>query len=271
MDERGSFVLDEDRAHPARVYNCLLDGKDNFAADREAVAELAQAFPDVSRMARANRDFLHRAVAYLVGRGARQFLDIGSGIPTPPNLHEVAQSIDPGVRVVYVDNDPVVGAHCRALHSSTPAGRVAVIEADAATPAAILADPVLVETLDLAEPVALMLVSVLMYFDDDIVRDIVDTLAGALPSGSYLAISHPTADFAPDAVAAAVEVARGQGLTYIPRTFAEVEKLCDGWEMCSPGVVAMPAWHPRRPQLGDGNPYALAASTHYWVGVARKP
>jgi hypothetical protein len=264
------FVVETERAHPARVYNAALGGKDNYVADREAAAKLAAVMPDIPRMARANRDWMLRATRFLVRRGVVQFLDIGSGIPASPNLHQIAQEIDPQVQVIYVDNDPVVGAHWRALHTSTGQGRTEFVFADVTDPAAVLAAPELARNLALARPVALMMASVLMYFDDDTVHDMIKTLIGALPTGSYLAISHPTADFAPDTVAAAVKVAQAEGLTYISRTYAEVEKLFDGLELCLPGVVAMPAWWPSLREVRAINPYALASSTHYWVGVAVK-
>lgn len=270
MSDESPSDIDLSRPHPARVYDVFLDGKDNFEVDRAAAARLAAAMPDIPRMARANRDFMRRAVRRLVGtHGVRQLLDIGSGIPTRPNLHEVAQEIDPAARVVYVDCDQLVGTHSRALLASAPQGRVEFLLADATEPAGILAHPTLSTTLDLTEPVALMLVSVLMYFEDATAHDIVDTLLGALPPGSYLTISHPTGDFAPETVARAAAVARRTGLTYIPRSRAEVERLFAGVELCDPGVVAMPAWHPACADAADID--SLAASTHYWVGMGRMP
>jgi hypothetical protein len=262
--------VDLENAHPARVYDYFLRGKNNYEVDRVAAARLEAALPDIPLMARRNRDFMHRAVRRLVGvHGIRQFLDIGSGIPTRPNLHETAQDIDPAVRVVYVDYDHLVGAHSRALLASSPEGRVAFLLADATDPAAILAHPTVTETLDLAEPVALMLVSVLMYFEDATARAIVDTLLAGLPSGSYLTISHPTGDFAPDVIARAAAVASATGLTYIPRSRDEVERLFAGVRLDDPGLVAMPAWHPTCDITSDID--SLAASTHYWVGMGRKP
>lgn len=263
--------IDMSRAHPGRVYARFLGSKDNYIADREAADALEAALSDVPRMARANRDFMLRAVRRLVdAHGIRQLIDIGSGFPVSPNLHEVAQDVDPSARVVYVDNDVLVGTHSRALLTSTREGRVEFLLGDATNPAAILASSTLSRTLDLSEPVALMLVSVLMYFDDDTVHRIVDTLMDALPSGSYLTISHPTGDFAPDIIAKAAEVGRAAGLTYIARTRHDVEKLFSGVELCDPGVVAMPHWHPMSVDIAD-DPHSLAASTHYWVGMGRKP
>ena len=271
-DERSGepVELDLTRPHGARVYDYFLGGKDNFDVDRAAAAALEAALPDIPGMARANRDFMHRAVRRLVGtHGVRQVLDIGSGIPTRPNLHEIAQDLDPTARVVYVDNDPIVTTHSRALLSSTPQGRVDFVLADATDPAGVLADSAIGQTLDLTEPVALMLVSVLMYFDDAEIRTVVDTLLDALPSGSYLTISHPTGDFAPEVIAGAVQVARSTGLTYNPRPRAEVEKLFSGVELVEPGVVAMPVWYPAVSDI-TSDLDALSASTHYWVGMGRK-
>jgi SAM-dependent methyltransferase len=260
--------IDLDSAHPGRVYDYFLGGKDNYAADRVAAEALEEALPDIPRMARANREFLHRAVERVVGvHGVRQLIDVGSGIPTSPNVHEVAQGIAPAARVVYVDNDPLVGAHSRALLASSAQGAVEFVLADATDPAAILTDPRLRAAIDLAEPVGLLLVSVLMYFADGVARDVVDTVVGALAPGSYLVISHPTADFAPEVVAQAAAVGKESGLTYIPRTHQEVTRLFAGLELCPPGVVAMPAWHPRACAVGSA---ASAAATHYWVGMARK-
>jgi hypothetical protein len=258
--------IDLDRAHPARVYDYFLGGKDNYAADREAAAALA----DIPRMARANRDFLRRAVERLVGgHRVRQLIDIGSGIPTSPTVHEVAQEIDPAARVVYVDNDPLVGAHSRALLASTAQGAIEFVLADVTDPGAVVGDPRLQAVVDLAEPVGLLLVSVLMYFTDDVVREVVDALVGALAPGSFMVISHPTADFAPEVVARAAAVGRtSSGLTYIARSRAPVERLFTGLELCPPGVVAMPEWHPRACAVGSGSAGA-AASTH-WAGMARK-
>ena len=261
--------IDLTRAHPGRVYDYFLGGKDNYAADREAAAALAKALPDIPRMARANRDFLRRAVRRLVGVcGVRQLIDIGSGIPTSPNVHEIAQEIDPGARVVYVDNDPLVGAHSRALLTSSAAGAVEFLLADVTDPAAVIGDARLRAAVDLAEPVGLLLVSVLMYFTDEVVGEVVDTLVGALAPGSFVVVSHPTGDFAPEVMARAAAVGKKSGLTYLARSRDQVEGLFAGLALCPPGVVAMPEWHPRACAVGSSA--GLAASTHYWVGVARK-
>ncbi len=270
MDERrfpDPAGVDTSRPHPARVYDYLLGGKDNFAADRQAADAMTAQLPTLPDMIRANRAFLHRAVRHLVvDLGLRQFLDVGSGIPTAWNVHQVAQAADPGARVVYVDNDPVVAAHSRALLTGVTDGPTAFIAADARDPATILADPALAATLDLDRPVALMLVSVLMYFPDDIARDIVDTLLAALPRGSVITVSHPTADFDPGAAEQAVAAARAGGLTYLTRSRDEVAALFRGLEPIEPGVVPLLAWRPE-PGADPGD----VRSVYYWGGMARKP
>ncbi len=258
--------FDTGRAHPARVYDYWLGGKDNYAADRAAAEAMTAHEPAIPMMARANREFLAHAVAHLVsGLGVRQFLDIGSGIPTAGNVHEVAQYADPTVRVVYVDNDPVVLAHSRALLSSTPQGRTAFVAGDVLDPEAILADPLVFGTLDRDEPVAVMLVSVLMYFTDDQVVRIVSALLDAVPPGSYLTVSHPTADFNRDPTTGrrALAAAAAAGLIYRPRTRAEVAALFDGLDLVAPGVVPMLAWRPPPAPVDE-------RSVFYWVGMGRK-
>ena len=255
-------------AHPARVYDYFLGGKDNFAADRALGDALTAQIPSAPYSARANRAFLGRAVRYLVNeQGIRQFLDIGTGIPSAGNTHEVAQALAPDTRALYVDNDPIVLAHARALMSSHPAGATASIQADAREPGKILADPALRETLDLAEPVALMLLSILPFFrDNEDPQGIVSTLLDALPSGSYLTISHITADFIkPEQAANAVAAGQHSGVTYVPRTQAEIAAFFSGLDLVEPGVVPILAWHP-----DDGEPVDPHAASHY-AGMARKP
>ncbi|GII93444.1 SAM-dependent methyltransferase [Sinosporangium siamense] len=257
-------------AHSARVYDYWLGGKDNFAADRALGDAMVQAIPTLPVMARANRDLLGRAVRYLTQKaGIRQFLDIGTGIPTAGNIHDVSQSIAPESRVLYVDHDPIVLAHARALMASRPEGRTEFIMADLREPEAILAHPTLEKILDLDRPVALMLVAILMYFDnEDDPYTLVRTLLDALPSGSYLTITHPTADFDPESTGAAVAAATQAGIKLVPRTKAEVEKFFAGLEVVSPGVVPVLSWHP-----GEANEWPAddPNSVWYYAGVARKP
>ena len=279
----------ETTAHPARVYDYLLGGKDNFEPDRDAAEAMLTHVPDGRAMVRANREFLIRAVRVLAGDlGIRQFLDIGSGLPTQQNVHEVAQTIDPAASVLYVDKDAVVGAHARALLTPvTDLGMTGFLMADATDPVSILAEigsgSDLGATIDLTQPVGLMVVSMLMYFDDTTAHHVVRTLVDALPSGSYLTISHPTADFDPAAVAKAVAAGEKAGLTYIPRTLAQVEALFRGLDLVEPGVVPLPSWRPDRPpvevesgsaadRMADREAAATGAhlrSVYFYGGMAR--
>ena len=252
--------------HSARIYDYWLGGKDNFAADRAVADAIMQAIPTMRSMAAENRKFVHRAARDLVAKeGIRQFLDIGTGIPTRPNLHEIAQGIAPEARVVYVDNDPIVLVHARALMISSEEGRSEYIEADIHRPERILEEPVLRETLDLTKPVGLTLIAILMLIaDEDDPWGLVARLRDAMPSGSILAVTHPTADFNPEAVGQAVAAARGAGMTLVARTREEVARFFGDWELLEPGLVPVPAWRPDAP-VDDPE------ATYYWAGVARKP
>jgi hypothetical protein len=254
-------------AHPARVYDYLLGGKDNFAADRALGDALTEAMPSARAMVHANRDFLGRAVRYLVTKaGITQFLDVGTGIPTAENTHEVAQGAARESRIVYVDNDPIVLAHARALMTSDPAGATAFIQADLRDPGKILDDPALRSTLDLGEPVVLMLIAILMYIkDDEDPRGLVSTLMDALPSGSYLALTHPTADFNPAEVASAVAVTERAGISFTPRSQGQVAAFFDGLDLVDPGVVPVQAWHL------EGVPPGAIRTAYYYGAVGRKP
>src|SRR5882757_264652 len=187
--------IDTSRPHSARVYDYMIGGKNNFAADRETAAQVLKHSPNAHTAARENRAFLGRAVRFLAAEaGIRQFLDIGTGLPTANNVHEVAQAATPASRVVYADNDPMVLAHARALLTSSLEGRTAYIQADLRDPGSILASPVLREVLDLGQPVALMLIAVLHFIpDEDEPGKVIAALMDALPPGSYLAASHTTA------------------------------------------------------------------------------
>jgi hypothetical protein len=259
--------INTDVAHPARVYDYWLGGKDNFPADRALAEHIMEAIPTMRTMAAANRAFLSRAVRYLAEEaGIRQFLDIGTGIPTSPNVHEVAQAVAPDSRVVYVDNDPIVLAHARALLTSQEAGETSFIGADLQQPKSILDHPTLTSTLDLSQPVAVMLVAVLMYFrdtDNPNPFEMVATLLDAMPSGSYLAITHPTADFNAEAMGGAVAAAERSGVTLVPRNQAETEEFFAGLEVVDPGVTPVLSWRPDEP---PDDP----RSAYYWAGIARK-
>jgi trans-aconitate methyltransferase len=240
--------IDTSVAHQARVYDYLLGGKDNFAADREVGDRAMQAYPDSVAASRANRAFLGRAVRFLAGEaGIRQFLDIGTGIPSADNTHEVAQKVAPESRIVYVDNDPIVLAHARALLASAPEGQTAYLDADANDP-----DPILARaagTLDFSQPVAITLLSILHAIEDPYA--LTSRLVDAVPTGSYLAISIPASDIQPAGFA---EMARrlNEGIpcvTFALHGYAEVTRFFDGLELLEPGVVPVNYWRP-----GPGGP-----------------
>jgi hypothetical protein len=262
--------IDTTVAHSARVYDYWLGGKDNFAADRALGDAMVAAIPTLPMMARANRAVLGRTVRYLTGEaGIRQFLDIGTGIPSEGNIHEVAQSLAPETRVLYVDHDPIVLAHARALMTSSPEGMTEFIMADLREPESILNHPALAKTLDLGKPVALMLVAILMYFrDSDDPQGLVSTLVDALPSGSYLTITHPTHDFDPEAAYAANAAAAQAGITLVSRSKAEVEAFFTGLELVEPGVVPVLSW---RPDEADHYFADDPHSVYYYAGIGRKP
>ena len=264
----GGACVDVTRPHPARVYDSWLGGKTNFEADRQAAQAIAAQLPAVPAAARANRAFLQRAVRFLAQQGVEQFLDVGTGIPTSPNVHEVAQAVNPAVRVVYADNDPIVLAHARALLHGHPAGRTAYLQADLRDPEAILAHPVLAATLDLSRPVGLLLVAVLHFLTDaDDPWRVVARLLAALPSGSWLVASHATADGAdPRAVAAALAAGARAGYGISLRERAAVARFFDGLVLAEPGLVPVAAWRPDHPVALLRTPEVLA-----WAGAGRKP
>jgi O-methyltransferase involved in polyketide biosynthesis len=242
----GNVDLKTDIAHSARIYDYLLGGKDNFPADREAAANIVKAWSALPTGMRANRRFMARMAHHLAAEhGIRQFLDIGTGLPTSPNLHEVVQAVAPESRVLYVDNDPIVLVHARALLTSTPEGRTAYLDADFLTPEAILESDQLRDSLDLDEPVALSLIAILHFMlDDDEVRRIINRLMEPLAPGSILALSTTTLDNNPEGVTAGVAAYTAHGIPVKARTAAEVERFFDGLELLDPGVVAVHRWHP---------------------------
>jgi S-adenosyl methyltransferase len=259
--------LDTGVAHPARRYNYWLGGKDNFAADRESGDLLAKSYPAARIAARANREFLRRAVRFLAGEaGIRQFLDIGTGLPTADNTHEVAQRVAPESRVVYVDNDPMVMAHARALLTSTPQGRTRYLEQDLRRPESILSHPDLADVLDLREPVALMLIAVVHFLPEQAVaREVVRTLLDALPPGSYLTVSCATTEFLTPELAAGWDESLRTGRSDVyPRARAAFDEFFAGLDLVEPGVVAVSEWRPD-PDATD-HPAPVEASMFGAVG-----
>jgi hypothetical protein len=260
------------RPHPARVYDYLLGGKDNFAADRAAAEAGLEANPNSRIPPRENRAFLRRVVRYLArDAGISQFLDIGTGIPTSPNVHEIAQDADPQARVVYVDNDPIVLAHARALLTSGPVGKTAYIDADVRDVGKILSCADLGQTLDLDRPVGLLLIAVMHFIaDEDDPWDLAARLLAELPAGSYLAMSHLTGDFDPAAWEGVAAVYRRSGVTMQVRPLAAVERFFTGLDVVDPGVVSLPRWRPDSNELGQpGQPTDAAVSVY--GGLGRKP
>jgi hypothetical protein len=256
--------LDTGVPHSARLWNYWLGGKDNFAPDRAAGDEIAKRFPSIIDLAVADRAFLRRVVNYFVAeQGIRQILDIGTGLPTADNTHQVAQSIAPDSRIVYVDNDPLVLAHARALLTSTPEGATDYIEADLNDPAAILREAA--RTLDFGKPVAVTLLGIVHFIlDDDDARAVMRQLVDALPSGSYLTIAHGCHDINRAEADDIVGFWNEHGTPKIVyRSSTEIEGYFDGLELLTPGVVPCSRW---RPEPGDPD-----IDVNQYCGVARKP
>jgi hypothetical protein len=230
--------------HSARIYDYLLGGKDNFEADRQAAAAIVESSPSLPISMRANRQYMARVAHYLAAeRGIRQFLDIGTGLPTSPNLHEVVQKVDPTSRIVYVDNDPIVLVHARALLTSAPEGATAYIDADLRNVEAILASPEVKQNLDPSKPVSISLIAVLQFISDEAeTHRIIDGLLAPFPAGSTLSISTVTAHN-PQAVAAAASY-RARGIDAKERTDEQVTDLFRGLELLDPGVVLVNRWRP---------------------------
>jgi hypothetical protein len=260
--ERPTF--DTSVAHIARVYDYWLGGKDNYAADRRAGDAALEAYPYIAAGVKANRAFLARVVRYLAGEGIRQFLDIGTGIPTANNTHEVAQAIAPDARVVYVDNDPIVLAHARALLTSSPEGATDYLDADFRDIDKILAGAR--KTLDFSQPVAIMLIAILHLIDDEAdPHRTVAKLVEAVPSGSYLAVSHLSSDIMASAARAEAHD-RLRQLMHEKQTLRNREEVAlffTGLEMVEPGLVPIPQWRP-------ANEAEAKSPTALWGGVARK-
>ncbi|AIS01640.1 SAM-dependent methyltransferase [Streptomyces glaucescens] len=259
--------IDTTRPHPARVYDWYLGGKDNYPVDEELARQIMAIDDGAPRAARANRWFMQRATRLLVrDAGIRQFLDIGSGIPTEPNLHQIAQAAAPGSRVVYVDNDPIVLAHAAALLRGTPEGATDYVQADVRDPERILEEAA--QTLDFGRPVALSLIA-LMHFvaDEDGAYDLVDTLVGALAPGSCLVLSAMTADFEPENVRRGIAAYTAGGVTLVARSQAQVARFFGGLELLAPGVVSVADW---RPELAEGESPLGPGPVSLYGAVGRK-
>ncbi|MEV5736792.1 SAM-dependent methyltransferase [Streptomyces sp. NPDC052292] len=258
--------IDTSRPHPARMYDWYLGGKDNYPVDEQMGRQMLALDPRVPVMARVNRAFMHRATTWLARQGVRQFLDIGTGIPTEPNLHQVAQRVAPDARVVYCDNDPIVLAHAAALLRSTPQGATEYLQADVRDPAAIVDGARRI--LDFDRPVALSLVALLHFVsDEDGAHELVGRLLAELPSGSYLTMTHATSDFTPEESEAATEKLKAAGVTLALRSREEFARFFDGLDLVEPGVEIVHQWHP---ELGEPVPGQDDGVIPGYGAVARK-
>lgn len=265
---RAVVYFDTTRPHSARMYDYYLGGKDHYQVDKDAAEKVKGVFPSVGLAARVNRAFMHRATRYVAGEGVRQFLDVGTGIPTAPNLHQVAQEIAPDARIVYVDNDPLVLAHARALLNGTEDGCIEYVDADVTTPDKILSAQGL-EILDLRKPVAVSLVALLHFIPDhQKPREIIDTLMGAVPSGSFLVLSHATTDFDPVTFAEIERIYRDGCMDTQFRRRDEFAEFFTGLELIEPGIVVPHQWWPDGPVTTSEG---MDAKVSFYAAVARKP
>jgi hypothetical protein len=261
--DASSHEIDASVPHSARIWNYWLGGKDNFPVDREAGEAFLKLYPGMREAARSSRAVLGRAVRYLVTEaGTRQFLDVGTGLPTQDNTHEVAQRHAPDARIVYVDNDPLVLAHARALLTSAPEGRTAYIHADVREPSVILEEAR--KTLDLGAPVALILMGIMGHIpDDEEATGIVRALMAALPSGSHLLLGDGTNVLSEDNVKAHDEYNQSGAVPYIQRSPEQLARFFEGLDLVEPGLVMGTRW---RPDPADGEPRPVDG----YCGVARK-
>ncbi|MET8744544.1 SAM-dependent methyltransferase [Streptomyces sp. NPDC004728] len=272
----GADRIDTTRPHPARVYDWFLGGTDNHPADEELGRQIAGLSPDTKRIARHNRWFMHRAMRWLAGEaGIRQFLDIGSGIPTEPNLHRIVQSTAPDARVVYVDNDPIVLAHAGALLNGSAEGVTAYLDADVREPERIL--ELAAEVIDFDRPVALSLIALLHFIGNgdgdeggagEGAYALVERLTERLPAGSCLVLSQLTGDFDPESVEKGVASYAAGGVTLVPRSHRGVSRFFDGLELVEPGLVPVVDWHP---ELSLGELPVETQPVPIYGAVARKP
>ncbi|WP_326653810.1 MULTISPECIES: SAM-dependent methyltransferase [unclassified Streptomyces] len=266
--EPAAARIDTSKPHPARVYDWFLGGKDNYPVDEELGRHIMSIDSRAKHVARTNRWFMQRVTRWMSGEaGIRQYLDIGTGIPTEPNLHQIAQAAAPESRVVYTDNDPIVLTHAEALLRSTPQGVTDYIQADVRDPGRILEQAR--KILDFERPIALSLVALLHFVsDDDSPYELVRRLVDALPSGSYLVLSQLTADFDPPAVQRGVDMYAAGGVTLVPRSYAEIGRFFEGLEPTEPGIVQLTQWHP---ELGVDEVTEGNEAASLYAGVARKP
>lgn len=248
------------------MYDAMLGGEHNFAIDREAVAAFTAIDPQVRTLARANRDFLGRAVRFLAASGVRQFIDLGSGIPTQGNVHEVAQAAAPGARVVYVDNDPVAVAHSASLLADNPDADI--VDGDIRRPADVLSSPQVRKLIDFDQPVAVLMITILHFVSPaEDPAGIVAAFRDALPEGSWLALSHATNQDRPDTAAAVGQLYRSKATSPVTaRSYDEILGLFDGFDLVEPGLAYVPLWRPDPQDEIPENP------SEYWVyaGVGRK-
>ena len=261
--------IDTSKPHPARMYDYYLGGKNHFAADRETAEKGLAGWPSGRIAARENRAFLGRAVRFLVEEaGIRQFLDIGTGLPTTNNVHEVAQAVAPSSRIVYADNDPLVLAHARALLTSSSEGRTAYIHADLRDPQSILTNPLVREVLDFSQPIALVIVAVLHFVPDEYKPEqVLATLIDALPSGSYLVASHITGEHDPVGPATGARAYQAAGLPAQLRDADQFARLAfSGLELVPPGTVLVSEWRSEA-----SGPRPTPAEVSWYGGVARIP
>ncbi|GHB72114.1 hypothetical protein GCM10010331_70290 [Streptomyces xanthochromogenes] len=261
--------LRQDRAHSARMYDYYLGGKTNYAVDREAALQVMKVFPAIETVARVNRAYMQRAMRYLAQQGVRQFIDVGTGIPTAPNLHDVVQAVEPASRVVYADNDPIVLVYADELLAGSPQGRTSYVHADATRPKQVL-DAVREEgILDLSQPVGLSLHALLHFVpDDQEPYRVVGEFMEQLPSGSYLSLTHCTGDFDPAAWNAIIDTYIQRGTPAQVRDRKSVLRFFDQLDLVDPGVVLAHQW---KPEAGSGPGILTDRLVSLYAGIGRKP
>ncbi|WP_242189690.1 SAM-dependent methyltransferase [Saccharopolyspora soli] len=245
QDDSGLSSVDMNRPSVARMYDYYLGGKDNYQVDRDAVDRVAQAMPEIRELAQENRAFLRRAVRYMARQGIRQFIDIGSGLPTVGNTHEIAQAVNPDARVVYVDNDPIVLAHGRALLASDD--NTTVVTADMRRPAEVLEHPQTNALIDFDEPVAVLMIAMVHFLTAEERPAVMGQLRDALAPGSHITATHVTTDHkSPDAVAQIESIYATTPTPIYFRDHAEIARFFDGFDFVDPGLVTIDDWHPDR-------------------------